>query len=170
MNNRSFNVTVPTKHNLATFLDENKDVCEQIQQYARENLPELSIKLMSEYIWYHYSKYSKRALAVEPSEGEKYENQKVREMLQEYGLKTICPLTIYHWLKKLGFVHELRKKGYCVDGQKKPSTVKYQHNFIKQYLTYERWMYQWIQMTQEESDVLKAKGLVMPNNGYQLRT
>ena len=50
MNNRSFNVTVPTKHNLATFLDENKDVCEQIQQYARENLPELSIKLMSEYI------------------------------------------------------------------------------------------------------------------------
>ena len=27
MNSRSFNVTVPTKHNLVPFLDENKDVC-----------------------------------------------------------------------------------------------------------------------------------------------
>jgi len=41
---------MPNKHNLAPFLDENKNVCEWIQQYARQNLLELSIKLMSEYI------------------------------------------------------------------------------------------------------------------------
>jgi len=49
-------------------------------------------------------------------------------MLQEYGHKTICPLTIYHWLKKLGFVYELRKKGYYVDGHERPLMVKYQNN------------------------------------------
>jgi len=76
-------------------------------------------------------------LAVEPSEGDKYESQ-VREVLQEYGLKTICPSTIYHWLKKVGFVYELRKKGYYVDEHKRPLMVEYWNNFVKWYLTYER--------------------------------
>jgi len=31
-------------------------------------------------------------------------------------------------------------------------------------------MYRWIQITQDESDVLEAKGLVTPNSGYQYRT
>jgi len=52
-------------------------------------------------------------------------------MLQEYGLKTMCPLTICHWLKKLGFVYEPRKKGYYVDRHEKPLTDEYQNNFIK---------------------------------------
>ena len=30
-------------------------------------------------------------------------------------------------------------------------------------------MYQWIQITQDESDALKAKGLVIPKSGYQYR-
>jgi len=91
-------------------------------------------------------------------------------MLQEHGLKTICPLTIYHWLKKLGFVYEPRKNGYYVDGHERPLTVEYLSNFIKWYLTYERQMYQWIQITQYESKALKPEGLVMPNSGYQYRT
>ena len=131
MNNRSFNIKAPAKHSLAPFLDENKDVCEWIKQYARENLPELSIELMSEYI--HnivIPSIIKERSAVEPSEGEKYEKE-MRDLLREYGLKTICPSTIYRWLKKLGFVYEPRKKGYYVDGHEKPSTVEYQNNFVK---------------------------------------
>jgi len=31
-------------------------------------------------------------------------------------------------------------------------------------------MYQWIQITHDESNALKAKGSVTPNSGYQYRT
>jgi hypothetical protein len=41
---------LPGKHNLPPFLQQNKDICMNIQQYARKNLPRLSIELIAEYI------------------------------------------------------------------------------------------------------------------------
>ncbi len=38
---------LPEKTLLPQFLDENKDICISIQQYARENLNKLSIEFMS---------------------------------------------------------------------------------------------------------------------------
>ncbi len=35
---------------LPQFLDENKDICNSIQQYARKNLNKLSLEFMSEYL------------------------------------------------------------------------------------------------------------------------
>ncbi len=41
---------LPGKHNLPPFLQQNKVICIKIQQFARENLPQLSVKLIVEYI------------------------------------------------------------------------------------------------------------------------
>ncbi len=38
------------KPKLPPFLDENRNKMQQIQQYTKENLPQLSIEMLSEYI------------------------------------------------------------------------------------------------------------------------
>jgi hypothetical protein len=47
---RKFPVYLPEKPVLPQFLDESKDICSSIQQYAQENLNKLSIEFMSEYL------------------------------------------------------------------------------------------------------------------------
>ncbi len=47
---RKFQVRVAGKHNLPPFLEQNKEVCTLLQQYARENLSELSVELICEYL------------------------------------------------------------------------------------------------------------------------
>jgi hypothetical protein len=49
-NKRKFPMYLPEKPVLPQFLDKNKDICNCIQQYARENLNKLSIEFMSEYL------------------------------------------------------------------------------------------------------------------------
>jgi hypothetical protein len=45
-----FPMYLPEKPILPQFLDENKDICNCIQQYPQENLNKLSIEFMSEYL------------------------------------------------------------------------------------------------------------------------
>ncbi len=97
---------------------------------------------------------------------EKYD-ESVAKLMQEHGLKKICPSTIYGWMKLLNFKYEPRKKGYYVDGHEKPVTIEYCNSFVKRYLTYEHQMYHWIQLTAEESKEMEAKGLVTQNSGYK---
>jgi hypothetical protein len=37
--------------------------------------------------------------------------------------------TVYRWMKCLGFKYEVQKKGYYVDGHRKPSTIEYCKHF-----------------------------------------
>jgi hypothetical protein len=75
-----------------------------------------------------------------------------------YGLKTISMSTVCHWIKCLGFKYEVRRKGYYVDGHKKPATIKYHKQFVARYLTYEHRAHCWIQINLNESAALKNKG------------
>jgi glutamate racemase len=47
---RKFQVRVLGRDNLPPFLEQNKDICTAMQQYAREHLSELSVELMCEYL------------------------------------------------------------------------------------------------------------------------
>ncbi len=47
---RKFPMYLPEEPLLPQFLDENKDICTSIQQYACKNLNKLSIEFMIEYI------------------------------------------------------------------------------------------------------------------------
>ena len=137
---------------LPQFLDENKDICNSIQQYARENLNKLSIEFMSEYL--HdviLPKMIKEEYGLEPTD-ETYE-EKTIELLKKFNLTCISPATIARWLEKLGFKYQQRIKGYYIDRHKKTATVEYRKTFVQQYLTYEQRAHHWIQITREESEV-----------------
>jgi hypothetical protein len=63
-------------------------------------------------------------------EEEQYEAT-VEGMYHEHRFKTICPSTIYKWLKLLGFRCEPRRKGYYVDGHEKPKTISYRNKYVQ---------------------------------------
>jgi hypothetical protein len=56
----------------------------------------------------------KEKFQVDATEGERYD-EAVKYLMQQNGLGKICPSTIYHWVKLIGF--------NSVDGHEKPSTV-----------------------------------------------
>jgi hypothetical protein len=166
--NRKFEMRIAQKHKLPMFLDLNRDEKEKIQQYAKEHLHELSIELMSEYIHNTVIPIMVQERFVVKPEDEQYEAT-VQGMYREYGLKKICPSTIYKWLKLLGFRYEPRRKGYYVDGHEKPETISYRNKYVQRYLQYERRMYRWIQISAEESEKKVQQGLVPRNSGYRYK-
>jgi hypothetical protein len=70
------------------------------------------------------------------------------EMLHEYlhTVGTLCPRTVYIWLKQLGFVYSASAKSYYVDSHEKPENVQYRSKFIQRYKTYELRAHRWIQI------------------------
>ncbi len=157
---------LPERPLLPQFLDENKDICSSIQQYARENLNKLSIEFMSEYL--HdviLPKMIKEEYGLEPMD-ETYEEKTIK-LFKNYNLTCISPATTARWLEKPGFKYQKRKKGYYVDGHKKPATIEYQKAFVQRYLTYERRAHHWIQITREESKEFKNKKIIPKDCGYK---
>jgi hypothetical protein len=76
---------------------------------------------------------------------------------------------IYGWMKLLGFKYEPRKKGYYFDGHEEPATIEYRNSFVNRYLTYERQIYHWVQLTAEESKEMETKSLVTQYSGYKYK-
>jgi hypothetical protein len=72
-------------------------------------------------------------------------------ILHCYGLTKLCPSMVYKWMRPLGFTYEPKRKGYYVDGHKKPMTVVYRKDFVQRYLMEEVQMYRWIQIAEEEA-------------------
>ena len=95
----------PPKHNLPLFLEQNKDACIKIQQYAHEHLHELSIELVCEYIHDVIVPAMVKETSFSPNKKEKYDIE-VHNLLSKYGLTCICQSTVYRWMKLLGFKHE----------------------------------------------------------------
>ena len=154
-----------SKLNLPHFLSEHPEVCLKVQQYARENLGEMSIELMWEY--FHDTvlpKLVKEKFKVSKDDTEYKVNLKI--MLNEYGLTNICPITVYRWMINLGFRYKERRKGYYVDGHERPATIEYRNKFVKRYLQYEQRMFRWIQITKARSDQLANEKIIPENSGY----
>ena len=140
----------PEKLSLPQFLEQNKDICLSIQQYARENLHKLSIEFLREYLHDVFlPKMVKESYMLKPN-SEGYE-QSLLELLKKYNLTCISPSMIATWMEKLGFKYEQWKKGYYIDGHENPATVEYRKAFVQQYLTYESRVHHRIQITKEES-------------------
>jgi hypothetical protein len=152
---------LPGKHNMPSFLQQNQDITVVIKQYLREHLHEPSVELLCEYI--HdvvLPKLTKEATGAAPN-NDRYSSD------LKYGLKTISMSTVCCWMKCLGFKYEVRRKGYYIDGHKKPTTIEYRKQFVARYLTYERRAHRWIQINLNESAALENKGLVPKNSGYR---
>jgi hypothetical protein len=123
------------KHNLPPFLQENKDVSLKIQAYSRENLHELSVELMMEYL--HYTiipNLVKQSTGVGPEE-EAHVSKK-KDLFEQYGLKILCISMVYQCMRALGFKYEVHKKGFYVHGPEKPAMLQYRKKFISRYMDY----------------------------------
>ncbi len=99
---RKFPVYLPEKPVLPQFLDESKDICSSIQQYAQENLNKLSIEFMSEYL--HDAiipKMIKEEYRLEPTEW-----REDHQAVKKFNLTCISPATIARWLEKLRFKYQ----------------------------------------------------------------
>jgi hypothetical protein len=51
----------------------------------------------------------KEKFQVDATDGEGYD-EAVKGLMQQNGLGKICPSTIYHWMKLLGFKYDQEKK------------------------------------------------------------
>ena len=71
-------------------------------------------------------------------------NCKKKVILLENGLKTLCPITVYRYMVRLGFKYKTRQKGFYVDGHERPATILYRNKFILRYFKYKRRMFRWI--------------------------
>jgi predicted HTH domain antitoxin len=157
--------TLPGKHNLPPFLQQNNDVVTSMQEYGREHLHELSVELMAEYL--HsivLPKMVEEATGVKI--GDAAYDEHLKEVMKQYGLTCICIRTVCNWMSILGFKYCQRKKGYYVDGHEKPATVEYRRKFVQRYLKYERRAHRWIQITLEESKKLEREEIIPVSSGY----
>ena len=150
-------------------LELNPDICSAIKRYACSNLNILTIELLAEYI--HHTiipEMARKEMAEQNGNNQTVLSQKEVEkaILRRYGLTSLCPSTVYKWMKLLGFKYEPQRKGYYVDGHEKPATVAYRKDFVSRYLTEEVRMFRWIQITQEESEKLEDEGKIAKNTGY----
>ena len=85
---------LPGKHNLPPFLQENKDVSIKIQQYARENLHQLSVELIMQYL--HETvlpNMVEQKTGSKPGD-EQYESDN-KNVIGQYGLKLLSISTLY---------------------------------------------------------------------------
>jgi len=82
--------------NLPPFhLEQNKDVCTAMQQYAREHLSELSVELMCQFLDETVlPKMVKTGIEKGEFVTEEYEIE-VEKLLREYRLTSIIPSTVY---------------------------------------------------------------------------
>ena len=60
-------------------------------------------------------------------------------------------------MQHLGLQYLPRRKGYHVNGHKRPATVKYCNAFTEQYVKYQQQMFQWIQLPKFEAMKLEKK-------------
>ena len=68
------------------------------------------------------------------------------KILKEHGLESICPTTVYRWLKHLGFTHKKFEKTFRTDGHEKEDNIKDRISHVRRYLELEKFCYRWIQV------------------------
>ena len=164
---RKFTMMI-AKKNLPPFLDQNPDITTKIKQYCKENLGELSVEFLFEYL--HNTIIPKMVHDTFEKQreglGEEQYQEKVRLLLKPYRLTSISFSTASRWLHLLGFRYELRRKGYYVDGHEKPATIAYRKAFCERYLMYESRMHRWAQVSEEVAKKLEEEGDIAVGSGY----
>ena len=120
-----------SKHNLLPFLQQNKDICQLIQQYGCECLHELSMELMCKYLHDFILLMVEEQLGVVRGDvGEEY----------PMNYANFQCLWTYLYLPKYHLPRDeptrIKKGYYYIDGYEKPATVEYCNAFVEQYLSY----------------------------------
>jgi hypothetical protein len=122
---------------LPPMLDRNPDFTRSVITFAKQNVNELSAEMMCSYL----HMFALPALLQQRKEELDNNNFELVDLLYENRLTKLTLATVYHWLDRLGYNYELRKKGCYVDNHEKPETVAYRRHFIKLHLQFEERMF-----------------------------
>ena len=91
----------------------------------------------------------------------------MKDLLSEYGLRTLNVKTIQNWMKKLGFKYEPRKKTYYVDTHESKENVAYRAEFINSYFEYETLAHRWYSITAEKRKEMIQNNEITSESGYR---
>jgi len=144
---------ISNKENLPQLLQENKNNCTKIEQYAHKHLHELSCELMCNNI-------HETILPEMVKEQQTLVGQNEETANKVYDVTCLATMDLPASVQALytsGWKHWDSNTGYYVDGHEKPATVEYRKAFITQYLTYESHMFHRIQIKLQEQHSLEKK-------------
>ncbi len=112
--NRKFLRPPHKNDNLPPFLQQNPNVVQAMQQYGCENLSQLSIEFMMEYVHavvlpVMFAKEKNVSVQEVQRNPQEFQNE-MQQVFKKYGLTCVCLSTVYKWMKCLGFKYETRRK------------------------------------------------------------
>jgi hypothetical protein len=108
------------KTSLPPLLDRNPELARCTIQYAKQNMNELSAKLLYSYV----HEIALPALLERQAElADK--TYTMEQLLHEKQLTKVSITTIFRRMRQLGFKYKMQRKYYYVDGHEKPETKKY---------------------------------------------
>jgi hypothetical protein len=149
------------KNKLPKFFENNPDLYQSFLAYARSHLSTLNGEMLHDYLV--RTAIPSILAKIQKSRESEYTMQ---QFLNDNGLSTLCPRTIYNWLGALGFVYSTSKKSYYVDSHEKPENVKYRAAFIQRYQSYEIRTHRWIQIPRSRYTSLVGSGELDSTSGY----
>jgi hypothetical protein len=154
---------IGTKTSLPPLLDRNPELKQNIIEYAKQNLNDLSAEIIYSYLQevaLPELLKERRAELVNP-------RYTMTQLLKENQLTKLSMTTVFRWMGRLGFRYETRRKTYYVDGHEKPETKKYRKTMVREYLKSELRMHRWIQLPLEELKALEVELEIKINTGHQ---
>jgi hypothetical protein len=145
---------IGTKTSLPPLLDQNPELKGCIVEYAKQNLNDLSAKII-----YLYLQHEVALPALLKERRTELANPRLTmaQLLEENQLTKLSMTTVFRWMGHLGFKYETRRKTSYVVGHKKPETKKYRKTMVSKYLKSELHMHQWIQLHLVELKALKVE-------------
>ena len=165
-NNESF-MNIMSRHQQkkhhSPLLDANRYFKDELLQFAKNNLSTLRIELIHN----HVHEVMLPDLLQKRKEETGNNMLTMEQMLGEYGLKKLTIMTMYRWMRSLGFQYSVKTKTYYVDGHERPDVVKYRIEFIKRYKKFELQSHRWIQLSETDVDLIIKEGCEGEDIGFK---
>ena len=130
------------------FLETFPEIKIELTKFARTNINRLNCETVTEHLRDKVIPkiYEKNLQKCEDNNKPTYQ-----EFLASFNLKSISYITVWRWMKFIGFQYCDRKKNYFSDRHEDKDNVSYRGDFIKKYFQYEKYAYRWIHIKAEDA-------------------
>ena len=152
-----------SKHKeLPLLLSSNQYLVKDLNQYCKENIAQLCIKLVYQYL--HTKLIPNLVEKIKRERNDMSYSKK--QLFEEFNIKKLTVTTRFCWMHLLGYQFNPRKKCYYVDTHESPENVAYCNEFIERYFEYELCCFRWVCISAEERDEMVENGEIDEGLGY----
>ena len=150
------------KSNTPYFLAENPDATAKIINYCKENVDVMTMESVHTFIHNILLPNTVQQIQIERNDFE-YD---IEALMSEFHINKLTVMTVWSWLRHLGFSYQQRKKSYYVDNHELPVNVTYRSEFITRYFKYELRCHRWITISEAERNGMVEEGQLVSELGY----